>query len=335
MKEKQFDMKTGVIGVGSMGQNHARVYSEISDLSGVVDANLAQAKQVGNRFGCPFYSDYKELLENVDAVSIAVPTALHKQVAIDAASAGVDILVEKPLAGGINEGKEIVKTCEEAGITLAVGHIERHNPIILYAYEAIKRGEWGNIITMSSRRVSSYPARIKDVGVVFDLAIHDIDVMRFLCGSEIDSVYALGGRSADKVHEDHISLLLEFSSGKEGVCEANWLTPMKVRQLTLTCSTHFVDLNYINQSISVSTSHFVDLDEANLFTAALEVERRMVSLTKKEPLKNELIDFLRSAKEKSEPLVTGRDGLQNLIIAEAALESIKGKKRISVESIRP
>ena len=332
MSDKQFDFKTGVIGVGSMGQNHARVFSEISDLVGVADANVAQARRVASRFGCQVYSDHKELLKQVEAVVIAVPTELHRKVAEAAADAGVHMLCEKPLANSIPDGQAIIDAANDADLTLAVGHIERHNPVVGYARDSLQRGEWGQAITLASRRVSSYPARIKDVGVVFDMAIHDLDVMRYLSGSEIVSVYAAGGRISTPVHEDHVSMLLQFASDQEGICEANWLTPMKVRQMTLTCATHYVELDYIDQAVSVSTSHFGDIDEANLFKTALEVEKRHIHLTKREPLKNELVDLLNAIQKKDKPLVTGEDGLAAVKVAHAAIESLKQKKRVEIEA---
>ncbi len=332
MTDKQFDIPTGVIGVGSMGQNHARVFSEISNLVGVADANEAQARRVANRFGCEVYSDHRELLKKVEAVVIATPTSLHREMAEAAASAGVHMLCEKPLANSVADGQAIIDAAADAGVTLAVGHIERHNPVVGYARESLRMGEWGQIITLASRRVSSFPTRISDVGVVFDMAIHDLDVMRYLTGSEITSVYALGGRISTPKHEDHISMLLQFDSDQEGICEANWLTPMKVRQITLTCSTHYVELDYINQAVGVSTSHFVDINEANLFKTALEVEKRHIALTKREPLKNELVDLLKAATRKERPLVTGEDGLAAVRVAHAALESLEQKKRIELES---
>jgi len=331
MSDKQFDMKTGVIGVGSMGQNHARVFSEISNLVGVADADEAQARRIATRFGCEVFTDYKELLKQVEAVVIAVPTELHRSVSEAAASAGVHILCEKPLAGSIEEAQAIIDAASDAGVTLAVGHIERHNPVVGYARDSLQRGEWGQAITLTSRRVSSYPARIKDVGVVFDMAIHDLDVMRYLSGSEIVSVYAAGGRISTPVHEDHVSMLLQFASDQEGICEANWLTPMKVRQITLTCATHYVELDYIDQAVSVSTSHFGDIDEANLYKTALEVEKRHIHLTKREPLKTDLGDLLTASQNKERPLVTGEDGLAAVKVAHAAIQSLKQKKRIEIE----
>ena len=179
-------LRVGVIGVGSMGQNHARVFSEMADLVGVVDKDRETGKIVAERFNTESFENYEDLLrKGVDAVSIATPTALHYQVSKDAIESGVHVLVEKPMCSTIEEAEKLVGLAESAGLTLAVGHIERHNPVVDFAKKGIRDGRYGDVITISARRVSSLPTRIRDVGVILDLGIHDIDVMRYLLGSEV------------------------------------------------------------------------------------------------------------------------------------------------------
>ena len=332
MKNNKLSICTGVIGVGSMGQNHARVYNEISNLVAVSDPNEAQGREVAERFGVNWYANYKDMLEVVDAVSIAAPTVWHREIAEVVALAGVHLLVEKPIAGTVSDAEAIIITAKSAGVTLAVGQIERHNPVVQYAKKALARKEWGDLITLSSTRVSTFPERIVDVGVIFDFLIHDIDVMNYLCADVVSSVYASGRFYKSNKHEDHACLVLNFGNGIVGICEASWLTPMKVRKLRLTCSTHFVELDYIDQSIKVSKSDYKGVDQQNLFKSKLEVESNHLILPKNEPLKSELQDFLNAIITKTSPLVTGEEGLLAVKVAQAASESLNNHNLVNLNN---
>ena len=152
-------IKTGVIGVGSMGQNHARVYSEISNLVGVADPNEKQGRLIAERFGVKWYPDYTDLLKVVDAVTISVPTNFHLEVAISAAEAGVHILVEKPLSSNVRDAKKIIDYAKKNRVVLSVGHIERYNPAVAYVKEQINLGKFGKIITISSKSLHALSMR--------------------------------------------------------------------------------------------------------------------------------------------------------------------------------
>ncbi len=320
-------MRVGVIGVGAMGQNHARVYSEIAELVGIADPDVKAGGAVSNRFNVSYFTDPRALLkEDLDAVSVCVPTQLHAAVARDAIASGTDLLVEKPLAGSVMEARGIVEAARDAKVVLAVGHIERHNPAITVTKKALDAGQYGDLVTVSARRVSSFPGRVRDIGVVMDLGVHDIDVMRYLVGSPVESVFALGGRKMHEKFEDHANILLKFTNGVNGFVEVNWLTPMKVRRLSLTCLQNFVEVDYTDQSITVSASTLGPLDPFNLYQLPIEHHTQRIAVRKEEPLKRELEDFLVAAKGKRPPLVTGEDALETLRVAEGATESHrKGK----------
>lgn len=317
-------LRVGVIGVGSMGQNHARVYSEIADLAGIADPDEAAGRAVCSRLRTPYFPAHHELLEKeLDAVSICVPTEHHGKVALDAIRAGVPALVEKPLAASLAEAREIVDAAEAAGVPLAVGHVERHNPTVAAVKGHLDRGEFGDLITVSARRVSSFPSRVRDVGVVMDLGVHDIDILRYLVGSPVASVYSLGGRKVHESFEDHANLLLRFGNGVTGFVEVNWLTPMKVRMLSLTCLKNFVEVDYMDQTVTVSSSTLGPLDPFNLFHIPLEYHTQRIQVRREEPLRRELQDFLDAVERGRPPLVTGTDALETLRIAEAAAESAR------------
>ncbi len=323
-------MKVGVIGVGAMGKNHARVYSEIADLAGISDVFEEAGKKVSAQYGTEFYGDYRELLKKVDAVSIATPTVAHYEIAKAAMEAGVNVLVEKPITDLPEKGEELVRLAEKNGVVIAVGQIERHNPVVDFAKRAMDDGRFGELITLSARRVSSFPIRISDVGVILDLGIHDIDAIRYLAGKEIESVYATAGSVDEKTHEDHASITLNFKGGITGYVETSWLTPMKVRKLAMTTKKEFVTLDYMNQSAEISTTQFGDVDDRNLFNIPLEYRTEKINMKREEPLKRELADFLSAVKTGKDPLVTGRDGLETLKVTVAALRSSQEKRVITL-----
>ena len=322
-------MRVGVVGVGSMGQNHARVYSEIADLVGVVDADGEVAKRVAARTETQPFASVKELVTaGAEAVSVAVPTNLHAKVAKELIDAGVHVLVEKPLAATMDEARAIVGHAKQAGVVLAAGHVERHNPVVAFAKEALGDGDWGDLITASSRRVSNFPDRVRDVGVILDLGIHDVDVLRYVVGAPVESVYAAGGRKVHATFEDHATILLNFRNGVNAFVEVSWLTPMKVRKFALTCLRNFVEADYTEQSVFISSSTLQRYDPSDLYHISFHYDTRQVSVQKEEPLKRELKDFLAAVQEKRAPLVSGEDALETLRVCEAAVRSQRERKLI-------
>ena len=318
-------LKIGVIGVGSMGKNHARVCSELEnvDLVGVVDTDRTTAKKIADIFNTNAFFDYKEIIPKIDAAIVATPTSTHYKIAMDLLDEGRHVLVEKPICSSIKEAEELVKKAEEEDLVLAVGHIERHNPAVRFVRDMANRKEFGEIISLSSKRVSNLPTRIRDVGVILDFGVHDIDVMRFLVG-DIESVYARAGRfNKDIKYEDHANIVLNFKNGVTGILEVNWLTPMKVRKLFLTCSKNFVEVDYMRQLVIISSSTFREMDEINLYNVPIQYNIHQITLERKEPLKNEITDFVEAIMRSREPLATGVDGLMALKVAKAAEKSFK------------
>jgi len=327
-------IKIGVIGIGAMGRNHARVCAELKnvELVGIADENKSTVESIANRFNVSSYIDYNKLLPNVDAVIIATPTITHYDIAVDAINLGKHVLVEKPVCNTVEKGQQLISKAHDAGVVLAVGHIERHNPVVSFVKKALNTNQYGELITLSSKRVSNFPGRIRDVGVIFDFGVHDIDVMRYIAG-EVKSVYAKAGRFNKQIeYEDHATIMLQFEHDLCGVIEVNWLTPMKIRKLSITCDKNFVEADFINQSVKTSTSSFENVDDANLFNIPLQNQISKMDLQKKEPLKNEIADFIDAINNNNKPLVTGYDGMMAVRVAEAAVKSVKTGKVISVDS---
>jgi UDP-N-acetylglucosamine 3-dehydrogenase len=328
-----FDLKVGVIGAGSMGRNHVRVLSEIANLVGVCDISEKSAMEIGSKFNVPYFTDLETFIKEtgVEAVCIATPTTHHVDAAITCLEDGIDLLVEKPIAATVEDGKRIIDTAKKNGRTLAVGMIERHNPVVKFTREMIEKGEFGRLVTIMSRRVSNFPVRISDVGVITDIGVHDIDVLRYLSGSEATSVYALGGKVKSEKYEDHATILISFANGMEGVVEVSWLTPMKLRKITITGVEGVAEMDYVDQELMVSTSSTFDKDKFNLWKIPQIYDMRRIRVRNEEPLKRELVDFLEAIVNKKAPLVTGEDGLRSLQIAKAAEESIRNGRKVDLQ----
>lgn len=325
-------LKIGVIGLGSMGKNHARVCSEIEnvELVGVSDINENTSRNIAERVKTkPFYN-YKELIPEIDIAIVATPTVNHFDITNRLLDAGKHVLVEKPICDSVEKADSLVKKAENEGLVLAVGHIEKHNPAVKFVKEGLDRGDFGELVTVTSKRVSNFPGRIKDVGVILDFGVHDIDVMRLLAG-DIVSVYAKAGRFNPGIdHEDHANIVLNFENGICGVMEVNWLTPVKIRKLFLTCSGNFIEADYMDQSVTISSSTFSDINELDLYHSLIDHKVNRVTLEKREPLRNEIEDFINAVENNKKPLATGEDGLITLKVCEAATRSYKTGEEIKI-----
>ena len=225
-------LRVGVVGVGVMGTNHARVFAGLPgiELVGVADPDRKQRELVARTLGCPAVADVDELLDlGVDAVTIAAPTHLHHDIALACIARGIHVLVEKPIASTVEEGREIIAAARRAGVTLMVGHVERFNPAVEAIKEAI-RGE--DILSIAITRVGPFPPRMSNVGVVIDLAVHDIDLIRWFTDSDIVEVQPqLSSAVAER--EDIALLQFRTASGVLAHINTNWLTPFKARNVTV------------------------------------------------------------------------------------------------------
>jgi len=324
-------MRTGVIGVGSMGMNHARILADMGMLAGVSDISAESAKKTASKYSVPFFTGFRDLLKSdLDSVVIVTPTSTHKKIASESLRAGKHVLLEKPMTGRSSELADLTKLAMKEHLVLAGGFVERHNPVVEFAKKGIQSGEYGELITAAARRVSSFPSRIRDVGVVMDLGIHDLDVIQHVIDEPAKSVYAVGGRGKGVKFEDHANVLVDFRGGTTGFVEVNWLTPMKVRKLALTCSKNFVEVDYMDQSAQVCSSTYKPFEVGNLFSVPLEFDVRRIALRKEEPLRRELADFVKAAQSGKEPLVSGESALKTLKIAEAALRSMRSGRKEQV-----
>lgn len=325
----------GVVGTGSMGRNHVRVLSEIADLKGIADTNTEVLNPLCDQYNAKGCLTIDELLklEGLDAVSIATPTTTHYDIAKKCLEAGKHVMLEKPMCETLEQGIELRDLARSQGVVLTIGFIERHNPVTRFTRNLIETNQMGDVINLSSRRVSSYPARIRDVGVIMDLGVHDIDALRYLGGGKVTEVYTAAGSYNNPKFEDHANILMKFESGISAHVHVNWLTPMKSRKVFITTSKNFVEMDYTAQSLEISTSKFLDIDLGNLYRIPQAYDTEKINVAQQEPLKNELQDFIDSIEKKQAPLVSAEDGINVLKIAIAAMQSMKEKKNVSVEEI--
>lgn len=321
-------LRAAVIGAGSMGRNHARVYSEIDDveLVAVADLDTTALNNFAQRYRVRTYTDYRRMLEReqLDLVSIVVPTEHHFTVTRDVLLARVPALVEKPIAATVEEGAALARLAEEQDVLLTVGHIERFNPAIRALKAEIEKGALGQVYQIHVRRIGPFPARIKDVGVVIDLATHDLDIMHYLTSSTVTRLHAEVGRRLHTAHEDLLTALLRFDNDIIGILDINWLTPTKVRELSVIGERGMFVANYLTQDLT-----FYENDSApqgsqwpELATMGVS-EGRMIryKVNKREPLREELEAFARAVATGGPAPVNGDDALLALAMAQKLVES--------------
>lgn len=311
----------GVIGVGAMGYNHVRIYSELenANLLAISDMVRGTLDNVSKEFNTVGYVDYDNILQidDIEAVNICVPTVFHHDVVMSAIEAGKNVLVEKPVASHITEAKEMIDAAKDAGVILATGHVERFNPAVRVAKRLLQEGEIGEVVTANAKRLGPYPPRIRDVGVATDLAIHDIDIFNYLFESKAEMVFAnMSSNLKNCEFEDHAEIMTKYENGALSILETNWLTPYKKRQLNITGVDGIISVDYGSQSVT--------LYKENNHVEEVKVEN-------KEPLKEELRSFVNAVQSNKEAELTGQDGYEALRIVEAAMKSSKEKNLIYLE----
>jgi len=316
-------VRAGVIGLGMMGRHHVRVLQEIdgAELIAIADPEpltLAAAMRGRDLHG---YLDYERMLadEQLDFVVIAVPTSLHRQVGGRAMRAGAHVLIEKPIAATIEEAQELIEVAERTGRWLAVGHIERFNPAIVALKERLAHGDLGRVFRLHARRLGPFPARIRDVGVVIDLATHDIDISRYLLGSEPNRIYAETARRIHTDHEDMLSALLRFENNALVQLDVNWLTPTKIRELTLTGECGMFHVNYLTQELSFFENNVTENGMPEQVASVTEGKMVRFKVQPKEPLRAELEDVVDAIQTNRSPLVGPSDAYKALEIAQAVV----------------
>lgn len=327
-------LRVGVVGVGHLGQHHARVLSAMPgvELVGVADSRIEQAQLVAERCQTRAFADWRELLEKVDAVSVAVPTSAHREVAGAFLARGLAAMVEKPLATSLAEAEEIVAVAQASGALLQVGHIERFNPALSVLEEAGLRPRF-----LAAERLGTYTFRSTDIGVVLDLMIHDIDLVLSMVSAPVRSVSAVGVAIFGR-HEDVANARIEFADGTVATLTASRASYQATRKMRVWSQEGYATIDFATKHATIIRPSEplrhgrlqldgVDLSQPaavkeRLFGTILEVQQTQAE--GREPLALELEDFVRAVTGNGRPKVNGEDGLRVMQLADQVLRSLQG-----------
>jgi predicted dehydrogenase len=252
-----------------------------------------------------------------------VPTEQHYEVAKLLLENGVHVLIEKPIARTVEQGEELVRLADARGLILAVGHIERFNPVVVELRRRLREGMAGRIYQINAERLSPYPSRISDAGVVIDLASHDIDLLRYLTGEPVRHFFGETSQSINSDREDLFSGLLRFSNGVVGVLNVNWMTPQKVRRLTITAARGYFTCDLLSQQLYFYENETApsQWDQLSVLHGVSEGNVLGIRIPRREPLAAELADFVQAVETRRPPTIPGREGVETLRIALGFLES--------------
>jgi predicted dehydrogenase len=309
-------LRLGVVGVGSLGRHHARILSTLPgvDLVAVVDTNAERAAESALANRSRALADFRALLGEVDAVTIAVPTELHREVALPFLAAGVPVLVEKPLARSVAEADSMIEAAARAGAPLAVGHTERFNPAVVAARPLIDNPRFIEV-----HRLGTFPERSLDIDVVFDLMIHDLDVVLSLVKAEVASVEAVGVPVlTDRV--DIANARLRFANGCIANITASRISRDRVRKVRFFQPAAYVSIDYADQKVALWR-----LVKGEGPKPA--IEGGLVEVASEEPLKRELADFVDAVVSRRAPLVTGEEGRRALALATQITDKMTAEAR--------
>ena len=304
----EYNLNIAVIGTGGWGKNHVRVLNDLGVLSAVCDSDENRIKSISNKYKIHSYSNLKDLFEkerNLDACLVCTPTKTHYAIASEIIKRKINVFVEKPLSFSSVECEELTKLSKQHDVILTSGYIERFNPAIQDLKRIIEENTCGELLMMEFHRENRMPLHIKDVGIIYDTSVHDIDTALFIFNSKPTVVFARSGR---KFHssEDFATIMLGFENQKVAIIASNWITPKKVRRFSAVCSEGIITGDFITQEIKI--------DDENKTL----IPRRQFQ----EPLTLELKNFLQSLTGKiTKFLVTPEEATAVTKIAEAALIS--------------
>jgi predicted dehydrogenase len=300
-------VKVGIIGVGYLGTQHARIlsYLENADLKGVADIDLKQAMLIGNRHRVPYYQHFEDMLDDIEAGIVSAPTSEHYAITKKLLENGKSVLVEKPITDTVEQGEELVKIAENNGLILQVGHLERFNPAVEALQDLISEPKFIEV-----QRLGSFSARSLDTNVVLDLMIHDLDIILDLIQDEVEIIRSSGIHVLSEKF-DIANARLEFKSGCVATLTASRVHQGKVRNLRIFEPTSYYSIDYIDQEVKVFPLN------------GRQTDIKTVKIKKEEPLKKELDNFFRCLRDKKVRKVSGEEGLRALCLAHRVLNEIE------------
>jgi UDP-N-acetylglucosamine 3-dehydrogenase len=299
-------MKIVQIGAGGWGKNHTRILSQLGVLSAICDANSQRSKEYGEKYSVNHYETLDELLqsEEFDGAFVVTPTSTHTEIATKLLEAKKHVFVEKPMTYKSEDGEKLAKIAEKNKVILTCGYIERFNPVVSVVKKIIKEKKLGDLIMLEFHRESRMPLHVKDVGVIYDTSVHDIDTANWLFDDMPHVVFARAGNIKHE-HEDFASIMLGYKDDKIAIISSNWITPKKVRTFSAVCTDAIITSDFISQEIKIEKNEETEIPRNE----------------KQEPLLLEIQSFLGAIEGKNEHIVKSQEAVNVTKIAEAALLS--------------
>lgn len=315
-------MKVGVIGVGYLGRYHAQKYKAMNDveLVGVADVDSAAADVSAQENGCRAFTDYRELLKLVDAVSVVVPTSMHHEVALECIESGVDMLMEKPITTTVEEANDIIDRCEDKGLILQVGHLERFNPAVQAMQPSLTVP-----VFIESQRISTFKNRGVDVDVVLDLMIHDIDIILNIIESPLATIHTVGAPVVTDF-TDIANARLIFENGATANVTVSRIARTNTRRMRVFQPGSFINVDFANRK--TVTMH---LKKGEFYENGMPKQKIVVnSFPEGDALNSEILHFVENVRNRTTPLVSGNEGRRALAVALQVIEQIKDHQKLGV-----
>jgi UDP-N-acetylglucosamine 3-dehydrogenase len=299
-------MKIVQIGTGGWGKNHTRILSELGVLVAICDANHEKSKEYGEKYAVNYYQSLDELLnsEEFDGAFVVTPTSTHTEIAMKLLEARKHVFVEKPMTYKSEDGEKLAKLAEKNKVILTCGYIERFNPAVGVVKKIVNEKKYGDLVMLEFHRENRMPLHIKDVGIIYDTSVHDIDTANWLFNDMPQVVFARAGKIKHE-HEDFASIMLGYKNNKVAIISSNWITPKKVRKFSAVCTEAIISSDFLTQEIIIEK----------------EEESQTIKNEKQEPLMLEIQNFLDSITDKTKQIVKSQEAVNVTKIAEAALLS--------------
>ena len=299
-------MKIVQIGVGGWGKNHARILSELGVLTAICDANNEKSKEYGKKYSINHYESLDELLnsEEFDGAIIVTPTSTHTEIAMKLVKARKHVFVEKPMTYKSEDGEKLVKLAEKNKVILTCGYIERFNPAVKAVKKVVDEKKFGDLVMLEFHRENRIPLHVKDVGIIHDTSVHDIDTANWLFNDMPQVIFARAGKIKHE-YEDFANIMLGYKNNKVAIISSNWITPKKIRKFTAVCTEAIISSDFLTQEIVIEK----------------EEESQIIKNEKQEPLILEIQNFLDAITDKTKQIVKSQEAVNVTKIAEAALLS--------------
>jgi len=299
-------MKVAQIGTGGWGKNHVRILSQLGALSAICDSDRDRSKEFGEKFSINYYDSVDSLLnsEQFDAAFVCTPTSTHSAIASQLIQSNKHVFVEKPMTYLSEDGKDLLELAKKNHVILSCGYIERFNPAVGIVKELVTSKKYGDLVMLEFHRENRMPLHIKDVGIIYDTSVHDIDTAMWLFNDTPEVVFARAGKIKHE-HEDFASIMLGFKDNKVAIISSNWITPTRIRNFNAVCTEGVISSDFISQEVRIETKNDTEIPRNE----------------KEEPLLLEIQNFLGAIEGKNDLIVKPEQAVNVTKIAEAALLS--------------